>query len=219
MRKTLCQKCNRLISNNNYNKHTKACDGTYFLGPVNPTKYKNKGNFDLKAHLAKVRPNSREDFVPWNKGLTKETDIRIKQGAETYKSKNYSFIPTEETKEKIRQANLRNPKRRLKRNRILYKDTYLDSTYELELAKILDKNNIMWERPSSIRYLGEDKNYHNYFPDFYLPEYDLYLDPKNDYLIQTQSKKIELAAHQNNVNIIILRKDDISSDFIKTLLN
>jgi len=40
MKATLCDKCQRNISNNNYKKHSAACDGTYFEGPYNPSRQK-----------------------------------------------------------------------------------------------------------------------------------------------------------------------------------
>ena len=32
----------------------------------------------------------------------------------------------------------------------------------------------------------------NYFPDFYLPLYDLYLDPKNKFAYKVQKEKIDI---------------------------
>lgn len=57
----------------------------------------------------------------------------------------------------------------------------LDSSYERIVAKILDDNDIKWIRPKSIDWYSKDGKKHHYFPDFYLIDYDLYLDPKNDY--------------------------------------
>lgn len=37
---------------------------------------------------------------------------------------------------------------------------------------------------ASIVYWDDDGKQRRYVPDFYLPKYDLYLDPKNDYLIK-----------------------------------
>ena len=67
---------------------------------------------------------------------------------------------------------------------------------------------------------------HLYFPDFYLPEYNVYLDPKNDYLIKTgqarlgisDKDKIELVSKQNSVNIIILDKNHLLYEQFITLL-
>lgn len=57
-----------------------------------------------------------------------------------------------------------------------------------------------------------DGKQHRYTPDFYLPEYDIYLDPKNDYLINNINpslgyndvEKIKKVSTQNNIKILIL---------------
>lgn len=78
-------------------------------------------------------------------------------------------------------------------------------------------------------YFGKTKNgnSHRYYPDFYLPEFNIYLDPKNDYLINYPSKrfgitdveKICTVAEQNKVKIIILSKLQINWEYVKTLLS
>lgn len=67
---------------------------------------------------------------------------------------------------------------------------------------------------------------HRYYPDFYLPEYNVYLDPKNDYLINnksvrfgiTDTKKIKLVCEQNEIRIVILDKNNLSWEKIKELI-
>lgn len=66
-----------------------------------------------------------------------------------------------------------------------YKGIFLDSSWELKLAQFLDANSIDWERPKGVKYGTK-----TYFPDFYLPKYDLYLDPKNPYLISISQDKM-----------------------------
>lgn len=106
---------------------------------------------------------------------------------------------------------------------IEYKGIKLDSQYEYEVAKELDENQVNWERPTY--FLWEDSNglKHRYYPDFYLPDYNVYLDPKNDYLINNKSKrfgitdveKIKLVENQNKIRIIILDKENLTWDSIK----
>jgi hypothetical protein len=58
---------------------------------------------------------------------------------------------------------------------------------------------------------------HYYTPDFYLPEYDIYLDPKNDFLIEninpvlgyTDIDKIHQVELENNIKVLILNKDQL----------
>lgn len=54
----------------------------------------------------------------------------------------------------------------------------LKGTWELLVAQFLQDNNIKWDIVSvPFPYMWED-NWHLYFPDFYLPELDLYLEVK-----------------------------------------
>ena len=80
----------------------------------------------------------------------------------------------------------------------------LDSSWEESLAKRLDETGIKWDRPEiPIEYIGSDGRVHNYFPDFYLPEHDVYLDPKNPAAIIAQKQKIEaLKCKMSNLFII-----------------
>jgi hypothetical protein len=89
----------------------------------------------------------------------------------------------------------------------------LQSSYELECSEILNKLNIKWIRPKSLIYDNR-----RYFPDFYLPEHDLYLDPKNDYLAKQDAKKIACVCEQNDVQVIILTKDLLNEGYIKSLV-
>ena len=49
---------------------------------------------------------------------------------------------------------------------------------------------------------------HNYFPDFYLPDYNLYLDPKNPHAVTVQKKKLDLLLKQHTNIRLILTLDD-----------
>lgn len=99
----------------------------------------------------------------------------------------------------------------------LYKDVWLDSSYESAVARSLDENEIKWVRPKSLKY-HDGIQFRRYMPDFYLPDYDVYLDPKNDWLIKKDEHKISLTAEQNNVRILILTKDQLSWLEIKKVL-
>jgi hypothetical protein len=94
---------------------------------------------------------------------------------------------------------------------------FLESSYELKVAKELDENKIEWMRPKFMFYEINNKK-KRYFPDFYLIEYDIFLDPKNDFLIKQDMEKINLVQEQNNVRILILDKNLLSWDKIKVLL-
>lgn len=100
------------------------------------------------------------------------------------------------TKLKMSQSALRSDHRRLVKSCRHYvtkrgDKVLLDSSWEELLAIRLDALNIDWIRPPPLTY-EHDGKIHKYFPDFYLPKYDLYLDPKNPYAIKIQSEKISI---------------------------
>jgi hypothetical protein len=80
----------------------------------------------------------------------------------------------------------------------------LDSSWKEALAKRLDEIKINWTRPPAIKWIDDVGVSHNYFPDFYLIDYDLYLDPKNPYAIKAQQAKLECLTKQIK-NLIIIK--------------
>ena len=123
-----------------------------------------------------------------------------KGGIGHFKGKTHS----NEAKQKIKIKALASSHRRLRKNTIIYKGVMLDSTWELELAKSLDENNIKWIRPKPIQWEDSKNVKHNYFPDFYLSEYDIFVDPKNPHAYNIQKDKIDILKIQIK-NLIFLR--------------
>lgn len=73
----------------------------------------------------------------------------------------------------------------------LYKGIYFDSNYEVELAKLLDTRQIEWVAfPDPISWIDSKNKQRLYFPDFYIPAYNVYLDPKNPFVISEQAEKL-----------------------------
>jgi len=95
---------------------------------------------------------------------------------------------------------------------------FLQSSYEVRVASILDSKHIYWERPKPLMWLDAKGKTHRYYPDFYIPACDLYLDPKNDYLAEKHKDKISRVCQQNNVSVLILREEDLTIDRIITIL-
>lgn len=111
---------------------------------------------------------------------------------------------------------------------IKYNGKTLGSSFELELVKDLDKNNIKWDTCSRISYIDNNGNKRTYTPDIYLIDFDIYLDPKNDFLIENinpnlgfkDSEKIQWVCEQNNIKCFILNKTQLSWEYIyKNILN
>lgn len=104
--------------------------------------------------------------------------------------------------------------RKVASKRYKHKNIILESSWEKLLAEDLDANNIKWERPNPIIY-NDDLQIRRYYPDFYLPQYDLYLDPKNDYLQKIDAKKLRLVTEQNNINLLVLGLNELNWSYIK----
>ena len=91
-----------------------------------------------------------------------------------------------------------------------YKGFNFDSSWELKIAKWFDENNIIWERGHILKYLGNNSKEHKYFPDFYLPKYNLYVEPKNKMLIEKD--KVKLEYFKNRINLLFGHVDFILNE-------
>ena len=88
-----------------------------------------------------------------------------------------------------------------------YKEIWFDSEWEVKVAESLDHHNVKWIRPK-VGFVWNDAG-NKYYPDFYLPEYDVYLDPKNNYLQTIDGDKIKNAEIRNNIRVIVLSKHQL----------
>lgn len=170
---------------------------------------KNNGGLHAHEPYCKQNPNRidrivsllahRKKGIPaWNKGLTAETSEKVKQCKETYRK---HFIEgkfvgswvgkkhSEEFKQKMseiakkRHANGwdnqcgRAPK--YKYHSDIAGDVTLDGSWELAVAKYLDKNKIDWRRKKfRFKYINLKGKEAYYNPDFYLVKEDLYIEVK-----------------------------------------
>ena len=106
---------------------------------------------------------------------------------------------------------------------IRYNGRTLGSSYEHTLAIDLDANDIKWDTCSRIKYIDLNGKHRTYTPDIYLIDYDIYLDPKNDYLINNVNPrlgfkdcdKIKLVEEQNNVKVFILNSTQLTWKAVK----
>lgn len=96
------------------------------------------------------------------------------------------------------------------------KEVLLESTWELKLAEFLDENKIVWIRPKHIIWIDRTKKKRYYFPDFYLKDYDLYLDPKNVYCLDRDREKMDIISKK--INIIYGNIDNVIHE-ISSFLN
>jgi hypothetical protein len=131
--------------------------------------------------------NPRNQFV---KAKDEGRIIVSSMKGKTSTRKGYKHTP--ESLEKIRDKALASGHRRLIRSTRYYTQVdgtqvLLDSSWEESLARTLDRLGVVWIRPTQpIKWVDKSGKIHNYFPDFYLPIQDLYLDPKNPHAVLVQ---------------------------------
>lgn len=170
------------------------------------------------------RKNKNIGRIAWNRGLTKETNDVIARYAKKLSQINQGkpgCIHTEKTKKIIQFHAYKNKLGgHTSKHRVSYekngKIINLHSSYEYIVAKSLDSNNIEWTRPPYFWWYDVNDIKHRYYPDFYLPEYDIYLDPKNPYLISKDAEKITRVCIQNNIRILVLSKYELNWETIQS---
>lgn len=201
---------------------------------------KNKNSLAQHELRCKANPNriaicNNLKNQGWSKGLTAETDERVNRSKvnmhkyyETHHGPMLNKHHSEETKKKLSQMALANKieDRFGSHKSYIYCGVRFISSYEVVVAKSLDSYGVKWIKPSRLKYTDSTGKKHHYTADFYLPEFDVYLDPKNDYLINhvnpvlkySDVDKIKWVAEQNNVKIFILDKNTLEWPAIKQLI-
>lgn len=105
----------------------------------------------------------------------------------------------------------------LKHRSYIYNGKIFSSSYELKYALYCEEHDIEYIlHPAPIKYRFNNED-HLYFPDFYIPSENKYVDPKNSYLINKPQKhlgisdteKIKLVSEQNGIKIEIIDGKDI----------
>lgn len=182
---SVCKHCKKEFNKKSIANHSRWCD----LNPKRSAYTKDLS----KARAAKKNFNNQFTYGAVVSKETKEKQRLASTGKRH----------TEETKRLIKEKALASPHRRLKKGVVEYKGILLDSSWELELAKRLDELEIKWVRPDPIPWVDEEGITRNYFPDFYLEDYDLFLDPKNPHAIKVQRKKLDCLLTQYK-NIVII---------------
>lgn len=81
-----------------------------------------------------------------------------------------------------------------------YKGYIFDSMWEVKVAKFLDDKNIKWIQPKkAIHWVNNKGKEKRYYPDFYLPELKIYVDPKNNFCIEKQKEKLNIVTGKINL--------------------
>lgn len=87
--------------------------------------------------------------------------------------------------------------------RFTYKNVKMDSSWEVKIAEYLDEKHIKWERNRKHVFLWTDKTgkKRRYYPDFWLPEFNCYLDPKNTYKLEQDLFKLNQVIIENKITL------------------
>lgn len=155
--------------------------------------------------------------IPWNKGLTKDSNESLLQASETMKVRKHGGWSKSACSNGGKNGGgyreCAGHSKKFYVNDSYGKQVCLQSSYELECSKLLDQLGVRWSRPKYLKY-GNKK----YFADFLLDDLDIYLDTKNDYLAIIDKEKIESVMKENDVKIYILTKDMINEQKIGWIL-
>ncbi len=168
------------------------------------------------ATLCKSNPNRKVSGfekiagrTPWNAGLTASSSASIAKQSATLRNANaegrVKHVRTDAQRKRLSAVAKENglggyrphPNRGIR-----YDDVWLDSKWEEKVARSLDESGVRWQRPSK-GFVWNDEG-QKYYPDFYLPDFDVYLDPKNEYLQKKDALKITEAQKRNNIVVLVL---------------
>lgn len=90
-----------------------------------------------------------------------------------------------------------------------YKDSWMDSSWEVEFAKRLDQLNIVWTRHvETFSYVHSSGMQRRYFPDFFLPDFNLFIEIKG-MIDENVEPKLQAVRDANRMIIILMSLKEI----------
>jgi hypothetical protein len=241
-RKFCSKHCSSSYNGREYLRGFTANDKKTHICPFCLEIFETNSSFGGHITLCPDNPQKRENPLlhkrSWNKGASKETDVRLKNFAckmsELFSSDLYNGVFTGmartpeaeiERREKISIAQTK----RLEElggsgfkdvgwyhvKNILGEEYIVRGTWEKRVADELNSLNILWKRKV---YLVYKKNgvKHLYSPDFFIPTTKKYLEIKG-YFSEEDKEKLKLVSEQNGVKITLLFKKDLENiaDMVK----
>lgn len=197
-----------------------------------------KNDNSLRNHerLCKENPDRQilvSNFIKWNeyrkgKHLQKVSNqyIKAKETGDIYlvsdetrkriSESTKGRVHTEEHKEKLskimKDVAKDNPNYSFSKNKYFKKEIIdgfrMDSSWESIFANYLKQHNIKWvKNKKPFRYIFENEE-HSYYPDFYLEDFNLYIEIKGQ---ETERDKVK---YKSVKDLIVLKQNDIKK--IKT---
>lgn len=201
----ICRYCGRICKNDNsLRNHERLCK-------ENPDRQILVSNF-IKWNEYRRGKNLQKSSNQYKK--TKETGCIYVISDETRQKLSKASTGRYHTKESKEKISLRmkevakdNPNYSFSKNKYFKKEIIngfrMDSSWESIFANYLNKNNIKWiKNKKSFRYIFENEK-HSYYPDFYLEDFDLYVEIKGR---ETERDK---AKYKVVDNLLVLRAKEI----------
>lgn len=152
-------------------------------------------------------PEETKAKMAWSKGLSKDVDQRLQNvsaGMSRSKKGMVGRPHSQTTKEKMSLRRIQFLETHSKHcDWFLVGDTKVQGTLEKKFAEFLLTNDVRYER-NRLKFQGHRR----YTPDFFLPDYDLYVEIKG-FLYDKDKEKIRRVLAENNVDIRIAFKDDL----------
>lgn len=198
----ICKYCDKICKNSNsLRNHERMCK----LNPNrNITYLRHDGNKGHKGSNQYIKAKE----LGLNKPIISQ-ETRYKLG-KSWRGKKHSQEEKVKISKGIRKAILEHPESYSSSNvngrvkHYEYNGYKIDGLWELEVAKYLDSKNIKWEKPNKGFKYEWNNNIHLYFPDFYLPEYNYYIEVKG------YQRERDLYKWRSVDNLIIIKSKEIS---------
>ena len=204
-----CRFCGKeCVGNNSLRNHERLCRENPDRQTID---HNNFENYNKEVRLG-LRKGSNQYVKAKESGLPKpevSEKTRMKLSA-LAKNRRHSEETRCKISERMKNAAENNPEHYSKcHNRRGFKHEwyngyYLDSSWELDVAKYLDRNNILWEKPRNGFRYEMDGEEHLYYPDFHLIEYDRYIEVKGF------ERDKDLIKYRTIENLILIREKEIN---------
>ena len=204
----ICKHCGKECKNkNSLVQHEIRCK-------LNPNKLNLEYLENVRLKIKREKGKGKNQYTKGTaKPLSKETRYKI---GNAWRGKQLSDEMKKHISEGMQKAIKNNPTSYSSQNvngrvkKYQYNNIELDGLWEVEVAKYLDSLNIKWNKPNKgFNYEWNNSN-HVYFPDFYLIDYNLYIEVKG-YIRERDYKKWNAIP-----NLIIIKQKEIKEIRNKT---
>lgn len=211
--KKICPKCGKEFSLSNYTRHVASCKGGNII-KTPPKRY------DWSVLQKEYDNGLSYRDLEFKYGVTANSIIaaqkrgvftpRSRSEAGVLRNKRYGpNIMSDEAKERVSKwMSENNPGGKSKWYEV--NGIKVQGTWERDFAHLLTEQNIKWQRGKPIPYIISDNKKH-YTPDFYLPEYNVYIEIKGHWWGNDREKMDCVIEQHPDKRIIIIENKDFSA--------